>query len=145
MSCGVGHKCGSDLLLLWLHWYRLAALAPIRPLAWEPPYAASVALEKTGEKKKKGLSLSYSSDNAKSLTTRPSGNSFTLFYSQHLSQSEFMYLLAFLKSASTRRLVPGMMFVLFTPHVERSIKKHGEKKAKNKQKGVPIMTQWKRI
>ena len=29
-----------DLALLWL-WCRPAAEAPIRPLAWEPPYAAS--------------------------------------------------------------------------------------------------------
>ena len=31
-----------DLALLWL-WCRLAATAPVRPLAWEPPYAASAA------------------------------------------------------------------------------------------------------
>ena len=31
-----------DLALLWL-WCRLAAVAPIRPLAWEPPYAAGAA------------------------------------------------------------------------------------------------------
>ena len=36
MSCGVGHRCGSDPTLLWL-WRRLAATAPIPPLAWEPP------------------------------------------------------------------------------------------------------------
>ena len=36
MSCGVGHRRGLDLTLLWL-WCRLAAVAPIRPLAWEPP------------------------------------------------------------------------------------------------------------
>ena len=35
-----------DLALLWL-WRRLAATAPIRPLAWEPPYATGMALEKT--------------------------------------------------------------------------------------------------
>ena len=35
----------NDLALLWL-WRRLAAVAPIRPLAWEPPYAAGAALEK---------------------------------------------------------------------------------------------------
>ena len=35
--------------LLWL-WHRLAATALIRPLAWEPPYAAGVALEKTKNK-----------------------------------------------------------------------------------------------
>ena len=33
-----------DLALLWL-WCRLAAVASIRPLAWEPPYAAGVALK----------------------------------------------------------------------------------------------------
>ena len=32
MSCCVGHRHSSDLVLLWL-WYRLAATAPIRPLA----------------------------------------------------------------------------------------------------------------
>jgi len=48
MSCGVGHRHGSDLALLWL-WHRLAAL--IQPLAWEPPYAAGAALKKTKDKK----------------------------------------------------------------------------------------------
>ena len=38
MSCGVGHRGGSDPTLLWL-WCKTAATAPIRPLAWEPPYA----------------------------------------------------------------------------------------------------------
>ena len=46
MSCGVGHRLGgSDPALLWL-WHRLAAVAPIRPLAFEPPYAAGVALKR---------------------------------------------------------------------------------------------------
>ena len=40
-----------DLALLWL-WCRLAAVAPIRPLAWEPPYALGVALTKEKEKEK---------------------------------------------------------------------------------------------
>ena len=31
-------------MLLWL-WCRLAAAAPIQPLAWEPPYAAGAAQE----------------------------------------------------------------------------------------------------
>ena len=44
MSCGVGCRCGSDPELLWL-WCRLAAAAPIQPLAWELPYALSVALK----------------------------------------------------------------------------------------------------
>ena len=42
VSCGVGR--GSDPALMWL-WRRLAATAPIRPLAWKPPYAAGAAKE----------------------------------------------------------------------------------------------------
>ena len=45
MSCGVGHRCGLDPVLLWL-WCRLAATAQIGPLAWEPPYPLGVALER---------------------------------------------------------------------------------------------------
>ena len=45
MSCDVGHRCGSDLALLWL-WCRLASVALIQPLAWEPPYATGVPLKK---------------------------------------------------------------------------------------------------
>ena len=45
MSGGIGHRGGSDLALLWL-WCRPAAVAPIRPLAWEPPHALSVALKR---------------------------------------------------------------------------------------------------
>jgi len=51
VSCGVGHRLGSDLVLLWL-WCRPAAIAPIRPLAWKPPYAADVAIIKEKEKEK---------------------------------------------------------------------------------------------
>ena len=52
MSCDVGHTHGSDLALLWL-WCRPAATALIQPLAWEPPYAAGVALKSKKKKKKK--------------------------------------------------------------------------------------------
>ena len=37
---------------MWL-WWRLEAKAPIRPLAWEPPYAAGEALKRQKDKKKK--------------------------------------------------------------------------------------------
>ena len=50
MSCGVGGRCGSDPVLLWL-WHRLAAVAPIGPLAWKSPYAAGVAPPKKGVQK----------------------------------------------------------------------------------------------
>ena len=52
MSCDVGHRCSSGLALLWL-WCRLAAIALIRPLAWEPPYAEGAALKKAKRQKKK--------------------------------------------------------------------------------------------
>ena len=52
MSCGVGCGCGSDPTLLWL-WRRPAAMAPIGPLAWEPPYTVGVALEKAKRQKTK--------------------------------------------------------------------------------------------
>ena len=51
MSCGVGRRRGSDLSLLWL-WSRPVATTPIGPLAWEPPHATGVALEKEKEGKK---------------------------------------------------------------------------------------------
>ena len=50
MSYGVGHRCGLDPVLLWL-WCRPVATAPIRLLAWEPPYATGAALEKTKQNK----------------------------------------------------------------------------------------------
>ena len=43
-SCGVCRRRGSDPALLWL-WCRLVAVAPIRPLAWEPPHTVSVTLK----------------------------------------------------------------------------------------------------
>jgi len=52
VSCGIGHRCGSDPTLLWL-WHRPAATAPIRSLAWVPPYAMGVALKGQKTKKKK--------------------------------------------------------------------------------------------
>ena len=51
MSCSIGYRHDSDPTFLWL-WCRQAAAAPIRPLAWEIPYATHEALIK-GEKKKK--------------------------------------------------------------------------------------------
>ena len=52
MSCGVGRRRGLDPELLWL-WCRPTATGPIRPLAWEPSYAAGAALEKAKRQKKK--------------------------------------------------------------------------------------------
>ena len=52
VSCGVGCRHGSDPVLLWL-WRRPVAIAPIRPLLWESPYASGTALEKAKRQKKK--------------------------------------------------------------------------------------------
>ena len=54
MSCGVGHRHSSDLAWLW-PWRRPAATAPIRPLAWETPYATGVALKEITNKQKTGI------------------------------------------------------------------------------------------
>ena len=51
MSCGVGLRHGSDPRLLWL-WCRPVAIAPIQPLAWEPPCAEGVSLKRQKTKKK---------------------------------------------------------------------------------------------
>ena len=56
MSCSVGHRCGSDLALLWL-WHKAAAIGPFWPLAWEPPCAMGVALrskKQTNKQTKQG-------------------------------------------------------------------------------------------
>ena len=52
VSCGLGRRRSLDSALLWL-WCGLAAAAPTRPLAWEPPYAVGTALEKAKRQKKK--------------------------------------------------------------------------------------------
>ena len=52
MSFSVCHRFGLDRELLWL-WCRLAAAAPIQPLAREPPYAAGAAQEMAKRQKKK--------------------------------------------------------------------------------------------
>ena len=50
MSCGIGRRCFWDPTLLRL-WYKPEAAAPIRPYAWELPYASSVALKSKKKKK----------------------------------------------------------------------------------------------
>ena len=55
MSFGVGHRCGSNLALLWLF---LTAAALIQPSAWELPYAIDVALKRPKKKKKVKSALS---------------------------------------------------------------------------------------
>ena len=92
MSCGVGHRCSSDPELLSL-WCRPAATAP----DWTPSLETSICRGCGPKKRQKdkgyhfslsflggqthgmfpgqGLNPSHNSDNAKSLTTGPPGNS----------------------------------------------------------------------
>ena len=51
MSCGVGRRRGLDPTLLCL-WCRLAAVAPIQPLAWELLYAKGVDLKSKDKNEK---------------------------------------------------------------------------------------------
>ena len=53
MSCGVGHRCGSGPTLLWL-WHRPAAVALIRPLAWELPYPVGMWVYPVGKRRGTG-------------------------------------------------------------------------------------------
>ena len=54
----MGFRRGLDLALLWL-WHRPTAIAPIRPLAWEPPCAMGAALKRQKDKKKILLGSSH--------------------------------------------------------------------------------------
>ena len=63
MSYGVGCKPGLDLALLWL-WCRPEAVAPIRSLAWEPPYATRAALKSKKEKEKVGAGHTFLSQDS---------------------------------------------------------------------------------
>ena len=59
MSCGVSRGCDSDHALLCL-WSRPAAAALIRPLAWEPPFAAGAALKNKTKVSKYDVNFSIS-------------------------------------------------------------------------------------
>ena len=78
MSCGGGRRLGSDPVLLRL-WHRLAATAPIQPLARELPDAQGVALKKRPGKKKKN-NLNFPSIAGKKVREhyKPASNSFKL-------------------------------------------------------------------
>ena len=52
MSYSVHHRCGLDPVQMWL-WHRSAAAAPIRPLAWKPPYTVGATLKRQKKKKER--------------------------------------------------------------------------------------------
>ena len=55
MSCGVGHRHGSDLAFQDGCGVGRQLYLQFRPPAWEPPYAMGVALKKQKEKKKERM------------------------------------------------------------------------------------------
>ena len=67
MNFSVGHRWGSDPVLLWL-WHRPVATASIQPLAWELPYAMGSALKK---QKKKKYVKKHNHVEAKQYVTKP--------------------------------------------------------------------------
>ena len=90
MSCGVGHRLGSDPVLLWL-WRRPPATVPIRPLAWEPPYATGVGLKRQEKNLKKFYHMQHGSNLLLFTSFQPSipdpsqlGLSFVLFHLKSL-------------------------------------------------------------
>ena len=63
VSCGIGWRCGSDLVLLWL-WHRPAASALIQPLAWELPYVSGATLKsKKDQKQNKNIYSNFLEEN----------------------------------------------------------------------------------
>ena len=52
MSYAVCRRCSLDPVFLWL-WRRPAVTALVQPLAWKPPYAVSVTLNRQKTKDKK--------------------------------------------------------------------------------------------
>ena len=63
MSCGIGHRRGSDSKLLWLQ-------LQFQTLAWELPFAAGVTL-KSRKKKKKSKHLALKPSAPSSVDGRP--------------------------------------------------------------------------
>ena len=79
MTCGVGcSRLGLDPALLWL-WCRLAAVAPIRPLAGDLPYASVATLKKNKRQKtkKKSLTLRIKEEFIKKLGTQNKSPTYT--------------------------------------------------------------------
>ena len=64
MSCGVGRRLSWDATLLWL-WHSLAAVALIRPLAWELPNTAGVGLKKRERERDEPSNINMDKNNEK--------------------------------------------------------------------------------
>ena len=72
-------------MLLWL-WCRLAAIVPIRPLAWKLPYAASVALKSKTNKQtnKKPLKANIVKGNCQYTVTQRAVSLLLIIYEEKI-------------------------------------------------------------
>ena len=101
-----------DPALLWL-WHRPAAAAPIRPLAWDPPYAAGAALKRNKTKQMEGkekciqmfslfychirFPLSWSQSYLRSTSMQFRGHAHVSLSSVLIRVSRFMFVFSFLR------------------------------------------------
>ena len=97
MSCGVGCQHSSDLALLWL-WCRPAATVLFQLLAWEPPYAAGMALKRKERKRgreegKKGGWIFVLNPALKSKERKEGGRQADRIFHMESSFLKFIYLL----------------------------------------------------
>ena len=74
----LGHRHGSDPVLLWL-WHRLAPADPNRPPVWELPYATCAALKSQKKKKRKRKKVDLKCINTKGCRCN------YFYYSNHFS------------------------------------------------------------
>ena len=93
MSCGVGRRHGSDLALLCL-WRGPVATAPMRPLAWQPPYAEGAALKTDKRPKKKKELIFVQTPQGQALGW--TGTLASHLRSHHCAQAEILLQLLFL-------------------------------------------------
>ena len=83
MSCGIGHRHGSDPTLLWL-WCKPVATVPIGPLDWAPPYATGMALKRQNKTNKKTVYVKYIQQNTRTLISK-------LFMAEIIATNFFLF------------------------------------------------------
>ena len=121
MSCGVGQRRGSDLALLWL-WCRQVATAPIRPLAWESPYAGGAALKKakrTKQNKTKKRVLQIKWANVQRALNKEPSTEWTL-----KKHSVFLVILLAKSALWSEGIKTDLQFNLVSTQVPRLYAKH---------------------
>ena len=104
MSCSVGHRFGSDLVLLWL-WCRLAA--------WEFPYALGVDLKGPPSKKQ-----TKKSQKAKTQSTKTKLHISTETHRIHKYIKDTIYHVQILKQSNEDSVVSALRVDTYTCGIE---------------------------